>query len=42
MRPTIVHTSAPARTPSRRRVLHIEYAARELPGGLEWNVVIVS
>ena len=42
MRPTIVHTSSPARTPSRRRVLHIEYAARELPGGLEWNFAFVS
>jgi hypothetical protein len=32
----IVHASDAAATPSRRRVLQIDYCARELPGGLEW------
>lgn len=36
MRPLLLHTSAPARRPGHRRVLHIEYSARELPGGLSW------
>jgi ectoine hydroxylase-related dioxygenase (phytanoyl-CoA dioxygenase family) len=35
-RPLILHASAPARTPAHRRVIHIEYAARELPTPLEW------
>jgi hypothetical protein len=37
MRPLLVHASSPAVSPGRRRVLHIEYAAEELPGGLEWR-----
>lgn len=37
MRPLLLHASSPATSPSRRRVLHIEYAANELPGGLEWK-----
>lgn len=32
----IVHASKPALTPSRRRVLQIDFAAQPLPGGLEW------
>ena len=28
--------ASPARSPSHRRVLHIEYAANELPNGLNW------
>lgn len=40
MRPLLLHASARARTPSHRRVLHIEYAAEELPGGLEWRTRI--
>lgn len=32
----ILHASDRARTPSRRRVLQIDYAAAPLPGGLEW------
>jgi hypothetical protein len=32
----ILHTSDRARTPSRRRVLQLDYAAAELPGGLQW------
>jgi ectoine hydroxylase-related dioxygenase (phytanoyl-CoA dioxygenase family) len=37
VRPMLVHTSAPSRTPGHRRVIHIEYAACALPGGLEWH-----
>ena len=37
MRPLILHRSSPATSPTRRRVLHIEYAAVDLPGGLRWN-----
>jgi ectoine hydroxylase-related dioxygenase (phytanoyl-CoA dioxygenase family) len=36
MRPLLVHRSQRARVPGRRRVLHIEYAARDLPHGLAW------
>ena len=35
-RPLILHASAPAITPAHRRVIHIEYAADELPTPLEW------
>lgn len=35
-RPLLLHSSSPARSPSHRRVLHIEYAANELPNGLNW------
>ena len=37
MRPLLLHASYPAKNPSHRRVLHIEYAATELPNGLEWS-----
>lgn len=36
MRPLIVHASSPATKPSHRRVIHLEYAARDLPHGLDW------
>lgn len=36
MRPLILHASSPALTPSHRRVVHLEFAAEELPGGLHW------
>ena len=36
MRPLILHASAAATGDGHRRVIHIEYAAEELPGGLEW------
>lgn len=35
--PLILHASAPSQAPSHRRVIHIEYAARDLPGGLAWR-----
>jgi hypothetical protein len=37
MRPMLLHASSRATTPTRRRVLHIEYAACDLPFGLAWN-----
>lgn len=33
----IVHASRIAAAPSRRRVLQLDYAAHELPGGLQWS-----
>ena len=36
MRPLLLHASAPAARPRHRRVVHIEFAAEDLPGGLEW------
>jgi len=36
MRPLLLHASQPAQNPARRRVLHIEYATCDLPGGLQW------
>jgi ectoine hydroxylase-related dioxygenase (phytanoyl-CoA dioxygenase family) len=36
MRPLLLHASSPAKAPSHRRVLHIEYASTELPNGLKW------
>jgi hypothetical protein len=32
----ILHASDAAREPRRRRVLQVDYCARDLPGGLEW------
>jgi hypothetical protein len=36
MRPLLLHASSAARVPLHRRVLHLEFAAGELPAGLEW------
>jgi ectoine hydroxylase-related dioxygenase (phytanoyl-CoA dioxygenase family) len=36
MRPLLLHASSPAANPSHRRVIHLEYAADELPGELDW------
>ncbi|HET7456500.1 MAG TPA: phytanoyl-CoA dioxygenase family protein [Gemmatimonadaceae bacterium] len=36
-RPLILHASSPAATPAHRRVVHIEFAADELPEPLEWH-----
>ncbi len=38
MKPLLLHSSEKALNPMHRRVLHIEYAAFDLPGGLEWGV----
>lgn len=37
MRPMILHSSPVSSNPDHRRVLHIEYAAYTLPGGLQWT-----
>jgi hypothetical protein len=37
MRPLLLHASSPSSQPSNRRVIHLEFAAHELPGGVEWN-----
>jgi ectoine hydroxylase-related dioxygenase (phytanoyl-CoA dioxygenase family) len=36
--PLILHASAPSETVGHRRVIHLEYAAAELPDGLDWNI----
>ena len=36
MRPLLLHASSSAIHPSNRRVIHIEFAAHDLPHGLEW------
>jgi ectoine hydroxylase-related dioxygenase (phytanoyl-CoA dioxygenase family) len=36
MRPLLLHASSASQTPGHRRVLHIEWAAHKLPGGLQW------
>jgi Phytanoyl-CoA dioxygenase (PhyH) len=36
MRPLLLHASASRKAPGHRRVIHLEYAAESLPGGLEW------
>jgi hypothetical protein len=38
----IVHASAEQHRPGRRRVLQIDYSADELPGGLEWALLITA
>ena len=37
MRPLLLHSSSPAKVPSSRRVVHLEFAADELPNGIEWQ-----
>ncbi len=37
MRPLLLHASSPARSPRRRRILHLEFAATALANGLEWR-----
>jgi ectoine hydroxylase-related dioxygenase (phytanoyl-CoA dioxygenase family) len=36
MRPLLLHSSSAGSKPGHRRVIHLEFAAVELPGGLEW------
>ncbi len=36
MRPLLLHASASRTSAGHRRVIHLEYAAEDLPGGLEW------
>lgn len=37
MKPLLLHASSSALSPRHRRVIHIEYAAADLPGALRWN-----
>ena len=37
MRPLLLHASSASEHPARRRVLHLEYAAENLPDGLQWR-----
>lgn len=37
MRPLLLHASSPAHTPTHRRVIHLEWAAHDLPEGLNWQ-----
>jgi ectoine hydroxylase-related dioxygenase (phytanoyl-CoA dioxygenase family) len=37
MRPLVLHSSPPATRPSNRRVVHLEFAAAELPHGARWQ-----
>lgn len=41
MCPLTLHASAAAQAVGHRRVIHIEYAAAELPAGLQWNHRVV-
>jgi ectoine hydroxylase-related dioxygenase (phytanoyl-CoA dioxygenase family) len=36
MSPLLLHASSASDAPSRRRVLHVEFSAALLPGGLKW------
>ncbi len=42
MRPLILHASSASNAPGHRRVVHIEFACRELPGDLEWKQRIAA
>lgn len=37
MRPLLLHASSASTVPDHRRVVHLEFAAGGLPGGLEWH-----
>jgi ectoine hydroxylase-related dioxygenase (phytanoyl-CoA dioxygenase family) len=37
MRPLLLHSSPLATVPSSRRIIHLEFAAEELPNGAEWK-----
>jgi hypothetical protein len=36
MRPLLLHASSPSTQPGHRRVIHIDYAAVDLPDGMQW------
>jgi hypothetical protein len=38
MSPLLLHASSAAEVPTRRRVLHFEYSAAQLPADLEWSL----
>jgi ectoine hydroxylase-related dioxygenase (phytanoyl-CoA dioxygenase family) len=37
MRPLLLHASSPATIPGHRRVIHLEFAATDLPNELQWH-----
>jgi len=37
MRPLLLHASSPATIPGHRRVIHLEFAASDLPNELQWH-----
>jgi len=40
MRPLLLHASSAAVRPERRRVIHLDFAVQDLPGGLEWQSLL--
>ncbi|PYY05349.1 MAG: phytanoyl-CoA dioxygenase [Acidobacteria bacterium] len=42
MKPFVVHGSSSALNPTHRRVIHLDYAADDLPHGLEWRHRVYS
>jgi ectoine hydroxylase-related dioxygenase (phytanoyl-CoA dioxygenase family) len=36
MRPLLLHASSSSRVPGHRRVIHLDFAAVQLPGGMKW------
>jgi hypothetical protein len=36
MRPLLLHASSPSHVPEHRRVVHLDFAAVQLPGGMKW------
>ncbi len=37
MKPLLLHASSACKSPRHRRVVHLEWSANELPGGLQWH-----
>jgi ectoine hydroxylase-related dioxygenase (phytanoyl-CoA dioxygenase family) len=37
MRPLLLHASSPSRLPGHRRVIHLDFAAVQLPSGMNWH-----
>ncbi len=42
MKPLLLHASSPVTETGQRRVVHIEYASSDLPGGLQWHEAICA
>jgi ectoine hydroxylase-related dioxygenase (phytanoyl-CoA dioxygenase family) len=38
LRPLLLHASSASTSPAHRRVLHLDFAAQALPGGLQWQL----
>ncbi|MHA4847401.1 phytanoyl-CoA dioxygenase family protein [Flavitalea antarctica] len=41
MKPLLLHSSAKTTNNQRRRVIHIEFSRRQLPGGLQWAELLI-